>query len=193
MKWKRRKERMAKVKKNIIIWGVSGSLGPDHYARIMKDGRTIISHKPDFSNRQFSEGQRNVQSRMQKAAAYAKAAKDNPIYIKKASGTAKNAYNVALGDWFKPPVIDRIQLHNGQVRVSAHDNVMVTRVTVTILNEEGQCLEQGDAELVLGGWWDYQPANTGRIRIEAWDLAGNVTQQEFSPQYQSFSVWEKTT
>jgi hypothetical protein len=182
---------MAKVKKNIIIWGVSGSLGPDHYARITKDGRTIISHKPDFSNRQFSEGQRKVQSRMQQAAAYAKAAKNNPIYVKKAEGTAKNAYNVALGDWFKPPVIRRIEWQDGKVRVSASDDVMVTKVTVTILDEGEQPLEQGDAELTLGVWWDYQPANKGRIRIEAWDLAGNVTQQEFSPQYQSFSVWEK--
>lgn len=179
---------MAKVKKNIIMSGVSGSLGPDHYARITRDGRTIISVKPSFSNRQFSEGQLGHQTRMQQAAAYAKAAKDNPIYIKKAAGTAKNAYNVALGDWFKPPVIDRIQLHHGQVRVSAHDDVMVTKVTVTILDEEGQCLEHGDAELVLGVWWDYHPAMNGRIRIEAWDLAGNVTRQECSPQHQSFSI-----
>lgn len=183
---------MAKVKKNIIMSGVSGALGPAHYARITRDGRTIISVKPDFSNRQFSEGQLGHQTRMQQAAAYAKAAKDNPIYIKKAEGTAKNAYNVALGDWFKPPVIDRIQVHQGQISVSAHDNVMVTRVTVTILDEEGQPLEHGDAELVMGVWWDYQPANNGRILIEARDLAGNVTQQEFAPQDQFFSVWEKT-
>lgn len=184
---------MAKVTKNIIISGVSGSLGPDHYARITRDGRTIISAKPDFSNRQFSEGQLGHQTRMQQAAAYAKAAKDNPIYVKKAEGTAKNAYNVALGDWFKPPVIRRIEWQDRKLRVSASDDVMVTRVTVTILNEEGQCFEQGEADLVLGVWWDYQPANNGRIIIEAGDLAGNVTQQEFSPQYQSFPGWEKTS
>ena len=183
---------MAKVKKNIIVWGLSGALGPSHYVRTTRDGRTIISVKPDFSNRQFSEGQLGHQTRMQQAAAYAKVAKDNPIYIKKAAGTAKNAYNFALGDWFKPPVIDRIQWHEGQVRVSAHDDVMVTRVTVTILDEEGQCLEHGDAELVMGVWWDYHPAKKGRIRIEAWDLAGNVTRQEFHPEDQFFSVWEKT-
>ena len=184
---------MAKVRKNIIISGVSGSLGPDHYARITRDGRTIISVKPDFSNRQFSEEQLSHQTRMQQAAAYAKAAKDNPIYVKKAAGTAKNAYNVALGDWFKSPVIDRVQWHDGQIRVSAHDDVMVTKVTVTILDEEEQCLEEGEAELVMGVWWEYQPANDGRIHVEAWDLAGNVTRQEFYPQYQYFSVWEKTS
>jgi hypothetical protein len=130
---------------------------------------------------------------MQQAAAYAKAAKDNPIYINKAAGTAKNAYNVALGDWFKPPVIRRIECQDGKVRVSASDDVMVTRVTVSVLDEEGQCLEQGEADLALGVWWDYQTANNGRILIEARDLAGNVTRQEFSPRSPSFTVWEKLT
>ena len=172
---------MAKVKKNIIMSGLSGSLGPDHYARITKDGRTIISQKPDFGNRQFSQAQLDNQSRMKQAAAYAKvAAKENPIYAKKAAGTSKNAYNIALRDWRRPPVIRSLDLcMDGQVRVSAYDDVMVTKVTVTILDEAGQCLEQGEAELTLGVWWDYRSANRGRIRVEAWDLAGNVTPREF--------------
>ncbi len=172
---------MAKVKKNIIISGLSGSLGPDHYARITKDGRTIISQKPDFGNRQFSQAQLDNQSRMKQAAAYAKvAAKENPIYAQKAAGTSKNAYNIALRDWRRPPVIRSMDLRiDGKVRVSAYDDVMVTKVTVTILDEAGQCLEQGEAELTLGVWWDYRSANRGRIRVEAWDLAGNVTPREF--------------
>ena len=172
---------MAKVKKNIIISGLSGSLGPDHYARITKDGRTIISQKPDFGNRQFSQAQLDNQSRMKQAAAYAKvAAKENPIYAQKAAGTSKNAYNIALRDWRRPPVIRSMDLRvDGKVRVSAYDDVMVTKVTVTILDEAGQCLEQGEAELTLGVWWDYKCANRGRIRVEAWDLAGNVTAREF--------------
>ena len=40
----------------------------------------------------------------------------------------------------------------------------------------------------MGVWWEYNPANDGRIQIKAWDLAGNVTRQEFSPQYQFFSA-----
>ncbi len=76
--------------------------------------------------------------------------------------------------------------------MSAYDDTMVTGVTVTILDEEGQCLEQGEAELVLGVWWEYRPAKKGRIRIEARDLAQNVTRQEFYRPSPSFSVWEKT-
>jgi hypothetical protein len=153
---------MAKVKRNIMMSGLSGSLGPDHYARVTKDGRTIISEKPDFSNRQFSEEQLNVQRGMKQAAAYAKVAcKENPIYAQKAAGTAKNAYNLALGDWFNAPVIRRIEWQQGKVRVRAHDDLIVTKVTVTILDEAGEPLEQGDAVLWMDVWWDYQAANSG--------------------------------
>jgi hypothetical protein len=134
---------MAKLKKNAVISGLSGSLGKDHYARHRKDGKTIISRKPDFSNRQFSEAQYAVQSGMKAAAAYAKvASRENPIYAKLAKKKAKkkvrNAYNVALGDWFNAPEIDRIEWHEGQIRVFASDDVLVTKVTVTILGEAGQ-------------------------------------------------------
>ena len=37
--------------------------------------------------------------------------------------------------------------------------MMVTRLKVTILDEAGQLLEQGEAELVMGIWWDYQSQN----------------------------------
>ena len=175
-----------------MMSGLSGSLGPNHYARVTKDGRTIISEKPDFSNRQFSEEQLNVQRSMKQAAAYAKvASKENPIYAQKAAGTAKNAYNLALRDWFKPPVIHRIAWEQGKVRVGAHDDLMVTKVTITILDEAGRTLEHGDAELWMDVWWAYHAVNSGRIRVEAWDLAGNVTRQEYCPSSPFFSIWEK--
>ena len=185
---------MAKVKRNMIISGVSGSLGEDYYARITRDGRTIISRKPDFGNRQFSEAQRNVQSRTKQAAAYARvAAKENPIYAQKAAGTSKNAYNVAFRDWQRPPVICGMSMDfNGKVRIDAHDDVMVTRVTVSVLNQAGECLEQGEAELVMGVWWDYQTTSKGRLLVEAWDLAGNVTRQEFRQAHPFLSIWEKS-
>lgn len=186
---------MAKVKRNMLVSGLSGSLGPDHYARITRDGRTIISQKPDFSNRQFSEAQFDHQSRMKQAAAYAKvAAKDNPIYAKLAEGTAKNAYNIALGDWLNPPVIRSMDLWNGGlIRVHATDDVQVTKVVITVLDQEGQRLEQGEAELVLGVWWDYKVENRGRIRVEAWDFAGNVARREFDDPFLFTSFPKKIT
>lgn len=172
---------MAKVRRNTVITGMSGTISHDHYARTTRDGRTIISLKPDFSNRQFSEAQLRTQNRIKQAAAYAKAAcKENPIYAMKAEGTAKNAYNLALADWMNPPVIRSMDAYLGDVvRMSATDDVQVTRVIITVLDPGGQPLEQGDAELKLGIWWEYQPTQQGRIRVEACDLAGNVVQREF--------------
>ena len=140
---------MAKVQPNAIFRRMSGTIGHDHYARTTRDGRTIISLKPDFSNRQFSEAQLRTQSRIKQAAAYARVAcRENPIYAMKAKGTAKNAYNVALADWMNPPVIRSMDAYLGDVvRVSATDDVQVTRVTITVLDPDGQPLEQGDAEL----------------------------------------------
>ena len=181
---------MAKARTNALIESLSGAIGKDLYARTTKDGRTIISKKPDFGNRQFSEAQLNVQNRTRQAAAYAKAAsKENPIYAQKAKGTAMNAYNVAVRDWRRPPVIFRIQWQDGQVRVGVYDDVIVTRVTVSILDETGRTLERGEAERDAG--WEYQAATRGNVCVEAWDLAGNVTRQEFCPGAQSFYVWNK--
>jgi hypothetical protein len=168
----------------------------DHYARHTRDGKTIICENPDFSNRQFSEAQLVVQSGMKAAAAYAKvASRQNPIYAelarKKAKKKVRNAYNVAVGDWFNAPEIYRIEWEDGHIRVSASDDVLVTRVTITILGEQGQRLEQADARSDSGMWWEYQAANNGLVRVEAWDLASNVTRQEFSPS-RANSVWDKT-
>lgn len=184
---------MAKLKANAVISGLSGDLGKDHYARYTKDGQTIISKKPDFSNRQFSEAQLEVQSGMRAAAAYAKvASRVNPIYAEKAEGTSKNAYNLAVGDWLKGPVIRRIEWDEGHIRVIADDNVMVTRVTITILSDEGKRLEQAEATTNQRVWWDYQATHRGLVRVEAWDFASNVTRQEFRPSSPS-DCWRRTS
>lgn len=177
---------MAKLKKNAVISGLSGQLDKDHYARHRRDGTTIISLKPDFSNRQFSEGQLEVQSNMKAAAAYAKvASRTNPIYAKLAKKRSKkktqNAYNAALKDWFRPPVIGRIDWDKGNICIVASDDTMVTKVTVAILGEDGNPLEQAEAQSTTGTVWTYQATHSGLIQVEAWDLTGNVTCQEFTP------------
>ncbi len=177
---------MAKVKRNVIVQGLSGTLGKDLVVRQMRDGRTIVSVKPDFSNRVFSDEQLTHQRRFQQAAAYArKAAKTNPIYAELAKGTTKTAYNIALSDWFDPPVIHEIKYQDGRVLVNATDNVLVSRVVLTILDEEGEISEKGEGVRCQvsgvrnqGDWWEYASVRKGRVSVEAWDLAGNVARQE---------------
>ncbi len=170
---------MAKVKPNLMLRGISGTLDKTLVFRQMKDGTTILSAKPDFSNRKFSQGQLTHQSRFQEAAAYARqAAKTKPIYAELAKGTMKTAYNIALSDWFNPPVIHDIQRQGKHIQVHATDNILVVKVHISILDEQGKMLEQGEAVTQDGHWWDYTANAEGQIKVEVWDAAGNVVKKE---------------
>lgn len=168
---------MAKVELNSALRGLSGTIGKMVF-RQMRDGSTIASGKPDFRSRKFSKGQLTHQSRFQEAVRYARgAAKTNPIYAELAKGTTKTAYNIALSDWFNPPVISNIKWQAGMIRVEASDNVLVTKVVLTILDEQEKVLEKGDA-ILIKGLWEYIPAAHGRVIVEAYDLAGNIARKE---------------
>ena len=170
---------MSKVKDNLITEGFSGKLGKKLVFRKMRDGRTLVSVMPDFSDRVFSEGQLAHQSRFQKASAYAKvAAKTQPIYAELAAQTRQPAYNIALADWFHPPVIEQITRQADQIRVYATDDVQVAKVCITVLDEEGRTLEQAEARPAGDGCWEYGMVTDGHVLVEAFDLAGNVTRQE---------------
>jgi hypothetical protein len=165
---------MAKVVSNILVRGVSGGLGRDLMLRRLKDGRTVLCVKPDFSKRKFSSGQKTHQSRFKEASAYAReAAKTKPIYAELAAGTMKTAYNVALSDWFNPPVIHNVERTGNLVRVEASDNVLVARVQVSVLDEAGKILEKVEAVRKENDWWEATVTAQGRVLAEAWDLAGN--------------------
>ena len=110
---------MAKVIDNIFVRGLSGKLGDQFVIRNLRDGRTIVCNKPDFSNRKLSKDQKEHHRRFKEAAAYARSAsRTQPIYAQLAEGTMKNAYNVALGDWFNPPVIHRVERHGETIRTA---------------------------------------------------------------------------
>jgi len=168
---------MAKVIRNPVMQGISGGVG-NLVFRQMPDGSTYVSAKPDFSHRKFSEGQKEHQSRFQQAVAYARdAAKSQPIYGELAAGTIKSAYNFALSDWFNPPVIHCVERRDGLVRVEASNNVMVARVVITILDKDGNVIENGEAVKIDERWWEYAAGMEGKVAAEAWDLAGNVVRE----------------
>ncbi len=175
---------MAEVKANPIVQGLSGGLGRDLMFRRLRDGRTILCVKPDFSKRVFSETQLSHQERFKQAAAYAKwAAQTQPIYAELAAGTMKTAYNVALSDWFHPPEILAVDLGGwtgkagALLRVRARDDVLVAGVSVQIGVDE-TVLEEGDATQSGGLWWDYvtqtEVSGQASVVVRAADLAGNV-------------------
>ncbi len=170
---------MAKVVNNIFVRGLSGQLGGQFVIRRLRDGRTIVCKSPDFSSRVLSEGQKEHHTRFKAASQYARnASRSNPIYARLAEGTMKNAYNVALGDWFHPPVIQRLGRYGAAVRIWATDDVQVAGVQVLVLDENGNILELGEASQGRGDWWEYVPHAAGKVVVEARDLPGNKVRQE---------------
>jgi len=177
---------MAKVRNNIVIQGLSGTLGDQVTIKQDKAGRTIVGVKPTFSeNRQFTEQQRAQQEKFKEATAYAKtAAQSEEAYATRAEGTPQSAYNVAVADWFHTPEIGEIDLSEwtgqaGQaIRIKAQDDVRVTRVTVVITDEQEAVIEQGAAMNGGGVWWVYMTtaAASGQPRViaTAEDLPGHI-------------------
>jgi hypothetical protein len=165
---------MAKVVKNPVVRGISGSIG-NLVFRQMPDGSTYVSGKHDFSRRKFSQRQKDHQSRFRRAVTYAReASKSQPVYAKLAEGTIMSPYNWALSDWFNPPVIHKLERTERSIHIWASDNVMVTKVQITVLDEEGKEVEKREARQVDNDWWEYEMNAEGKIIVEAWDLAGNV-------------------
>lgn len=169
---------MARVHKNAIIEGLSGMIGDQLVFRTLRDGRTIVCSKPDFSRRVLSADQKAHHAKFRQAAAYAReAARTEPLYAQLAAGTMKTAYNVALADFFHPPVIHSVTRADSIVLIRARDDVKVAGVRVTMLDEAGTVLERGEALPAEGDTWRYQAQQAGRVLVEVWDLAGNVVRE----------------
>lgn len=171
---------MAKVIMNQLTKAFRGSIGGLVF-RQMPNGSVLVSRAPDFSRRKFSKGQKEHQQRFRDAVSYARsAAKTQPIYAEIAEGTVKSAYNIALSDWFNPPVIHQVKHKDRRIFVEVSDNVLVTKVVFTLLDEEGKIIEEGEGLRGNGNWWEYLPDLTGKIiTVQAWDMAGNVTKFEY--------------
>jgi hypothetical protein len=154
----------------------------------LPDGTTVVTQAPSKKNsrekkrawEKRSKEQKAHNNRFGRASAYAKVAQVDPVYVKLAAVTPMwTAYNFALSDWSHAPEIQRIEQKKGRIRVQATDNVMVARVSVTVLDSQGKIAEAGEATRKRGNWWEYTPQTTGKtIRAEAWDLPGNVVRQD---------------
>ena len=145
-----------------------------------RDGHLTISPPRDTRGRVFSKEQLQNQDRFRLAAQYAReAARNEPIYAERVRGTGRTAYSLALSDWWHAPVIHQVLCTDGHILIQASDNVMVTTVEVTVLDEWGEIMERGEAIRAEGDWWEYVPQLAEKTIIAAaWDLAGNVTKAD---------------
>ncbi len=175
---------MTKVLFHGSIEGFRGKLG-DLIFRRLPDGTTVVTQAPPKKNKRQKKRAKEKRSPRQKAhnerftssSEYAWwASREQPIYAELAAADPmRNAYNFAVSDWWKPPVIHRVERRKGYIRVEATDNIMVARVRVTIQDEEGKVIEKGEAVRSRGNWWKFATQTKGHTIIaEAWDLPKNV-------------------
>lgn len=185
---------MARVRKNLLIRGLTGSVGDQFVIKTTRSGKTIISNKPEFDeDREFTEPQVAQQSVFTKATIFAKKAQHQPFYQENWPGKATSAYNMAMSDYLKKPEILDIDITewNGRIGepiyVMAVDNVKVARVRVIILanSEDNDALDGGPAvESEYNGLsWVFTATKnvelTPGMQIDAYvyDMANNLTKE----------------
>ena len=144
---------MAKVGKNVLTRGLSGKLGNQVVFRNNGES-TIISTAPGKRTRPLSEVQQLHVQLFREAVIYAKSviADDAKKAVYEAAvKNGKSAFNLAIADFMKPPVISEMDNSNytgqtgGKIRVRATDNFRITEINVTIFDPENMIVESGAA------------------------------------------------
>ena len=184
---------MAKIAKNIVMHGASGKLGDQIVIR-QRGGKMILSQAPGPRTKEPSEEQKAHHRRFQQAVLYARMqmadAETKAEYAAKAD-KLKNAYNVAVADFFNAPNIDEIdvsQYHGAvgdSIRIRVTDDFKVQQVNVAIYNGDGTLVEAGDAvQQVNEIDWIYNASVVNettagdRIVIRASARPGNIAEHE---------------
>ena len=130
------------------------------------------------------------QEAFMQASTYANFAYQQPLYMNRAVGTPLSAYDWAVADYFGKPQVLELDASewtggSGQtLRIRARDNVKVLVVRVMILDggQDGQTLEEGEAEQSETDslLWTYTTRRSvtnksgSRLDVQAFDLPGNV-------------------
>ena len=177
---------MAKMKDNNATHGIRGKVNQLVYSQ--RNGETVVS-KPPIRTAPYSEAQQNIVSTFKQAVLYARSIlQDAAIRLayKKKTKRGQSAFNLAIADYFKAPVIvsvDLGQLANqigSKIRAMVTDNFRVETVKVKIQKSNGALIEEGDAVLQADGLnWQYTTttadANSAgnKVSIIATDLPGN--------------------
>jgi hypothetical protein len=178
---------MAKVEMNAITQHFAGRLGDIIFRRFR--GKLFAGMRPKPFTGPPTEGQMGVRLRFRKGITYAQAAMLDPIaraaYEQFGLAHDKSAFAAAVGDYFRPPSVDDIDLalYKGKVgekvAIIAADDVQVLSVHVIIRNQAGVIAEQGDAVLTAGKWMYTATTalpigQTATVEVTAKDRPGNI-------------------
>lgn len=180
---------MAKLTLNSALNAMRGTVDGLVYKTI--NGRTFLTKRAVFRNRQWSGRQRTWHERWAEAAKYAKAVWADPeakaFYVALARRRkAWRAFSLAMGDAMNAPEVTALELLPASggaaaVRVEASDDVGVVRVEVLIRGPEGTVVERAEAQRRNDmRWWHDLRSGGGKttpVEVEArvYDRPGNCT------------------
>jgi hypothetical protein len=180
---------MAKVKDNVMVKGFSGTIGKQLTFRQI-GGETFVSNYQKAPAVAATEKKLAAQTRFGIATAYACRAVKDPdlkaMYQALVKG-GKRAFNIAMRDALNAPVVESIQSENyqghmgDQIIVRASDDFKVVHVVVSIYNQDGNLIEEGNAvnqkDEEMKWLYKVQQENPGltgsKIIAVATDLPGN--------------------
>ncbi len=186
---------MATIKNNALLKGASGKFGVTHVYRTVR-GQLQMINTPT-RNRKPSGSQQVMSSKLKRAARYWARVKKLPelvqAYEKRTTTALFSAYLVAVSDSMNSPTVHYIKAdgYTGSIgdtiTIKATDDFSVTRVIVTIENEKGKIVEQGDATRAYHNkpqifkytaTVDNKTLKGTAINVRAYDIPGNVGSKE---------------
>jgi hypothetical protein len=181
---------MSKSSNNVVMHGHQGMVG-DMLVFKQVNGKTVVAMRPRKSNKPPTEGQLQRQEKFLEATIYAKNAVNDPVLkpiYDALAGGGKTAYNVAIADFLKSPVLSKVITENysgavgEQIKIRAVDNVKVESLSLSIFAADDTLIEHGEAISLPNGLdWAYtttqlNPVLIGSmIRFVATDIPGNTT------------------
>src|SRR5262245_59912495 len=181
---------MSKVRLNPILEGMRGSVGDLIFRQ--RENQTIVARRPIQVHQPNSPAQLAVREKFRQAAAYAKVAFANSatraVYTPKAKEKRLPVFALMVADFFRPPIIDEVDLsaYTGQtgqvIRVRATDDFEVTGVSVRMKEPEtDEEIDGGNAVKAPDGAWVFTTQSTIPhnhpfvIEVTASDRPGNKT------------------
>ena len=185
---------MAKVKLNPILEGIRGQVGDLVFKRYGEG--VVISRKPDFEGREWTEAQLAARERFRQAALYGKMVMADPeakaVYEEAAKAKGKPVFSLTVADFFNAPSVDEVDLSGyagavgDEIVIRASDDFDVVGVSVALTDAEGNAIESGEAAETApnSGRWVYtataavSTGTTVRIAVTATDRPGGAAAAE---------------
>jgi hypothetical protein len=177
-----------KAKLHPMFEQVSGQMGEMVYRVV--NGKVVVSRKPDMNGYEPTPPQVAHRERFKQAAAFGRTVLANgelrPLYEAAAKDKNMPIFALLVADFFNAPTIHNVDVfgYSGNIgdviTVNASDDFGVEKVLVSISDDQGNPIENGEAvETAEGsGEWNYtataQGQPTVKIQVVALDHPGGT-------------------